>query len=90
VLEYAQKLAEKLGKKIEPEIPGIYRLGDARCSVSSVEKLKGLGWEPRRSLEEILQDFVTWVCGIGNVQKYYTDAHQQLLTMDVLRRSHAQ
>jgi len=88
VLEYARKLANKLGKEIEPEIPGIYRLGDARYSVSSVEKLKALGWGPRYTLDQILEDFVGWVDGIADVQKYFSDAHQQLLNMDVLRTSH--
>jgi len=89
VLEYANKLADKLGKTVEPEVPGIYRLGDARHSVSSIEKLRGLGWEPRRSLDEILEDFLAWVDGLGDVQRYFTDAHEQLLNMDVLRTSHA-
>jgi dTDP-L-rhamnose 4-epimerase len=89
VLEYAKKLADKLGKAIDPEVPGIYRLGDARHSVSSIEKLKCLGWEPRRSFDEILEDFIAWVDGLGDVQRYFTDAHQQLLNMDVLRTSHA-
>lgn len=89
VLEYARILANKLGKKIEPEVSGIYRLGDARHSVSSIEKLKGLGWEPKYSLDEILEDFLNWVQGLGDVTKYFTNAHEQLLNMDVLRVSHA-
>jgi dTDP-L-rhamnose 4-epimerase len=89
VLEYAKKLADKLGKTIEPEVPGIYRLGDARHSVSSIAKLGALGWKPRRGLDDILQDFLAWVDGLGDVQRYFTDAHQQLLNMDVLRTSHA-
>jgi len=89
VLEYAKKLADKLGKAIEPEVSGIYRLGDARHSVSSIEKLKRLGWEPQRGIDEILQDFLAWVDGLGDVRRYFTDAHQQLLNMDVLRTSHA-
>jgi dTDP-L-rhamnose 4-epimerase len=89
VVEYAGELAAKLGKTVEPEIPGIYRLGDARHSVSSIEKLKRLGWEPRCSFDQILEDFLAWVDGLGDVQRYFTDAHQQLLNMDVLRTSHA-
>jgi dTDP-L-rhamnose 4-epimerase len=89
VLEYAEKLATKLGKNIEPEVSGVYRLGDARHSVSSIEKLKKLGWQPQCNLDEILEDFLGWVDGLGDVQRYCTDAHQQLVNMDVLRTSHA-
>lgn len=89
VVQYSGKLAEKLGKQIRAEIPGIYRLGDARCSVSSIEKLKALGWKPAHSLDDILEDFLAWVRGIDNVHNYFSDAHQQLLNMNVLRPSHA-
>jgi len=89
VLEYARRLAAKLGRSIEPETPGIYRLGDARHSVSSIERLRSLGWEPRHGLDEILEDFLAWVSELGDVQRFFTDAHQQLLNMDVLRMSHA-
>ncbi|PYX76270.1 MAG: hypothetical protein DMG72_05280 [Acidobacteria bacterium] len=89
VLEYAHKLAAKMGKSVDPEVPGIYRLGDARHSVSSVEKLKRLGWRPRRTLDDVLEDFLSWVHGLGNLERYFSDTHQQLLNMDVLRMSHA-
>jgi dTDP-L-rhamnose 4-epimerase len=89
VLEYAQKLAAKLGKAIEPEIPGMYRLGDARHSVSSIEKLKRLGWMPQHDLSDILRDFLVWVDSLGDVGRYFSDAHQKLIAMDVLRMSHA-
>jgi dTDP-L-rhamnose 4-epimerase len=88
VIDYARKLAGKLGKNVEPEIPGVYRHGDARHSVSSIEKLRALGWEPTRSLDEILDDFLAWVGELGDLQKYFTDAHRQLLNMNVLRMSH--
>jgi dTDP-L-rhamnose 4-epimerase len=89
VLEYARKLAAKLGKAIEPVTPGIYRLGDARHSVSSIEKLKRLGWVPRRSLDEIMEDFLAWVRSLDDIERYLSDAQQQLVSMNVLRMSRA-
>jgi dTDP-L-rhamnose 4-epimerase len=89
VLEYAHELANRLGKKIEPEIPGVYRLGDARHSVSSIESLKALGWKPKRDLQNILDDFLAWVDTLGNVGRYLSDAHQKLIEMEVLRTTHA-
>jgi dTDP-L-rhamnose 4-epimerase len=89
VLEYGRKLAAKLGKPIDPLVPGIYRLGDARHSVSSIGKLKRLGWRPRRTLEHILDDFLAWVEGLEDVERYFSDAQNRLLEMSVLRMSHA-
>lgn len=87
VIEYARQLAAKLNKVIEPVTPGIYRKGDARHSVSSIEKLRGLGWEPQQSLDRILEDFLAWVSSLGNLERYFSDAHQQLVAMNVLRMS---
>lgn len=88
VVEYARLLARKLGKKIEPRVPGIYRLGEARHSVSSIEKLKKLGWKPQRSLDSIVDDFVVWVKSLGNLDRYVTDAERRLVQMNVLRQAH--
>jgi len=87
VLEYARRLALVLGKPIEPLVPGIFRTGDARHSVSSIAKLKKLGWEPKKSLDDILVDFTAWAKSLGNPGRFLMDAHQQLLKMKVLRTS---
>lgn len=88
VLEYARRLSEKLHLEIQPMVPGIYRRGDARHSVSSIEKLQRLGWRPLRTLDDILDDFLGWVNGLENFEPYISDAHQQLLNMSVLQRSY--
>jgi dTDP-L-rhamnose 4-epimerase len=88
VLQYARRLARRLGKNLEPKPSGMYRLGDARHSVSSIEKLKKLGWQPRRTLDDIINDFVNWVIGLGDLERYVTDAHQRLLELGVLRQAY--
>jgi dTDP-L-rhamnose 4-epimerase len=85
VVEYASRLARVLGKSIEPVVPGVFRTGDARHSVSSIAKLKRLGWEPKKSLTDILVDFTGWARSLGNTNRFLTDAHEQLLKMKVLR-----
>lgn len=89
VLQYANLLASKMGKSTRPDLPGIYRFGDARHSVSSIEKITRLGWRPNRTLDDILEDFVHWVNGLGGLEKVSSDTHQQLLRMNVLRASNA-
>jgi len=88
VLKYARRLSEKLHLEIQPIVPGIYRRGDARHSVSSIEKLKGLGWRSRRNLDDILDDFLAWVKSLESFEPYFSDVHQQLLNMSVLQRSY--
>jgi dTDP-L-rhamnose 4-epimerase len=88
VLEYARRLAAKMGKDIEPLVPGIFRLGDARHSVSSVERLCQLGWKSRRSLDRIIEDFLHWVEAQGSLDQFKSNAHDELLKVKVLRMSH--
>lgn len=61
VREYAEALTKKLGKDIETLIPGEYRLGDNRHTVSDITRLKELGWAPKRGLDDIFEDYLTWI-----------------------------
>jgi dTDP-L-rhamnose 4-epimerase len=89
VLEYGRRLAAKMGKAIDPQVPGIFRLGDARHSVSSVATLRRLGWAPRRSLDTILEDFLCWVDSLGDLERFVSNAYDQLIRMKVLRTANA-
>jgi len=86
VLEYAELLAEKLGKDIEPLIPGEYRLGDARHSVSDISKLRRLGWSPKKGLEEIFEDYLAWVESLGDIGEYFEEADRTMRERRVVRK----
>lgn len=75
VLEYAGLVREKIRNCVELRIPAEYRTGDNRHSVSSISKLQALGWSPRRSLSDILDDFVSWIQENGGVPKQVPDAY---------------
>jgi len=85
VLEYAEKLSSKLDKGIEPLIPGEYRFGDNRHSVSSVEKIKKLGWAPQKSIDDIFDDYVKWLQSMGDISDYFTEADKAMKTSGVIR-----
>src|SRR5690349_3770155 len=78
VLEYAKAVCEKLGRQVELQFPGEYRRGDNRHSVSSITKLGALGWEPRRSLSTILDDFLEWVEQSGGIPEQLQDAYSDM------------
>lgn len=85
VREYASLLAEKLGKTLEPLIPGEYRVGDNRHSVSSIEKLRRLGWAPRLGLGEIIDDYLAWVRSVGDLRRHFLEADRVMRQMGVVR-----
>jgi dTDP-L-rhamnose 4-epimerase len=62
VAEVARKLARVLGKRIDPEIAGKYRVGDIRhCfpDVSAARKI--LGYVPQVELEQGMSDLAEWL-----------------------------
>lgn len=62
VTEIAVTLARMLGKDIEPEILGRYRIGDIRHCFPDISKIdKALGFKPQRSFDEGMQELVGWV-----------------------------
>ena len=78
VLDYARAVSDKVGRELETELPGEYRRGDNRHSVSSIAKLTKLGWNPSRQLSTILQDFLDWVQQSGGVPQDLMDAYADM------------
>jgi dTDP-L-rhamnose 4-epimerase len=74
VLDYAHQLADKLELAADFRVPGEFREGDNRHSVSSIEKLRTLGWSPCRDLGCIMDDFVDWIDEIGALPAQIPDA----------------
>jgi dTDP-L-rhamnose 4-epimerase len=85
VREYADRIRQKLGKNLEPLISGEYRVGDNRHSVSDISKLKSLGWEPRLGLEEIFEDYISWIKKQGDIGEYFKDAEKTMREQGVVR-----
>ena len=64
VVEVAELLGNVLGKQIEPEICGKYRVGDIRhcyADISLAQRL--LGYQPRVTLEEGIVELAEWLEG---------------------------
>lgn len=78
VLEYAEAVRNKLGSAVPIELPNEYRRGDNRHTVSSIAKLQRLGWKPRHSLPQILDDFHAWVEKIGGIPSEIPDAYADM------------
>ena len=84
VLEYAATLATILGSDIKPLLPGKFRVGDNRHSVSSIKKLQSLGWKPTRELPVIMRDYADWLRASGRSLTGYLEADQQMEKMGVV------
>jgi len=66
---------------------GEYRRGDNRHSVSSIDTLSALGWQPRRDLPAIMDDFLSWIESIGGIPQQIPDAYSDMKNAGVLMSS---
>lgn len=58
----AERLARVLGKRIQPEITGRYRVGDIRHCFPDISKARDiLGYRPSFTLEEGMQELAQWL-----------------------------
>ena len=89
VLEYANLVCQKLSLNAGIRFSGEYRRGDNRHSVSRVDKLKTLGWKPKRDLSRILDDFLEWVESIGGMPKQVEDAYGTMRKAGVVLKATA-
>ena len=61
VLQLAHLLARLLGKEVSPQVVGKYRKGDIRHCFADITRIKSaIGWAPRISLEQGLEELVNW------------------------------
>lgn len=87
VLELARIVVSKCGKDIKPEVPGEFRFGDTRHTVSDSSKLRSLGWEPLTLLEKTVEEYVEWVRSQPDLEEYYAEAERMMKAKDVIRKA---
>jgi dTDP-L-rhamnose 4-epimerase len=88
VVEYAQLLAEVIGTDMQPVVPGEYRVGDVRHTVSGNSKLGRLGWKPTKGLREIFCDYLAWLDTLHDGRDYFTPAYTAMKESGVVRSIH--
>lgn len=87
VLDYASLVQSKLSPGLAFRIAGEYRRGDNRHSVSSIDKLTRLGWQPQRDLSQILHDFLAWIESLGGIPSELPDAYRDMRKAGVVLNS---
>jgi dTDP-L-rhamnose 4-epimerase len=60
VLEFAHLMLQAFGSELEPAMPGEFRLGDTRHTISDISKLRALGWAPTIPVEQNAREYVDW------------------------------
>ena len=84
IREYARRVLDRVPGSAGFDISAEYRCGDNRHSVSSIEKLKRMGWAPKKGLDVILDDFLQWIETSGGVPEDLPDATADMRAAGVL------
>jgi dTDP-L-rhamnose 4-epimerase len=84
ILDYARRVLDRVPSAAGLDVSGEYRRGDNRHSVSGIDKLKRLGWKPKRGLDAILDDFLEWIESSGGVPERLPDSAAEMRAAGVL------
>jgi dTDP-L-rhamnose 4-epimerase len=85
--DLARMLAERLGKPIEPHLPGEYRPGEMRALISDTLKIRALGWEPQTGLAAGVDRYLEWIRSRGDIKEYFSTAERALRRRQVVKRA---
>jgi dTDP-L-rhamnose 4-epimerase len=85
--DLATLLAERLGKPIEPLLPGEFRPGEMRALISDASRIGALGFSPRTSLAEGIDCYLNWVRAQGSIGEYFAAAERMLRRRRVVKQA---
>ena len=86
VLEFARIMLDAFGSDLEPVIPGEFRLGDTRHTVSNISKLRTLGWQPTILVEQNVAEYVAWIKEQRGTKEYLEEAERVMREQGVVQR----
>lgn len=85
-LSFAKIILEVFNSHLEPDIPGIFRVGDTRSTVSSIESIGKLGWKPKVSLEESIRQYKEYLESLGPIKDRSDEAFKEMVKSKVIRK----
>jgi len=86
VLEFARIMLDAFDSDLEPLIPGEFRLGDTRHTVSDISKLRALGWEPTIPVEQNVAEYMAWIREQKGTREYLEEAERVMREQGVVRK----
>lgn len=86
VSEFAQVVARVFGiHSYTPKASGKYRFGDTRHIFSDISKLRSLGWGPRRTVQESVEQYRSWLKNADCADDILEYCGRQMAKLGVVR-----
>lgn len=86
VLDFARLMLQACGSSLEPQVPGEFRLGDTRHTVSDLSRIRALGWEPTVPVEENVRQYLAWLDTQTDTEEYLFEAERIMAEQGVIQR----
>jgi dTDP-L-rhamnose 4-epimerase len=86
VLELARIMIETGGADLEPEVPGEFRVGDTRHTVSDITRIRALGWEPTTPVEENVRQYLDWLETHADTTQFLEEADRVMREQGIVQR----
>jgi dTDP-L-rhamnose 4-epimerase len=87
IKEFERIVAKVHGKEyIDPKIPGEYRFGDTRHTLSDNSKLRSLGWSPQRTAEDSVAEYLDYLRQQADIDDILDYAEKTMKQLNVVRK----
>jgi dTDP-L-rhamnose 4-epimerase len=87
IADLARMLADRLGKPIEPYLPGTFRPGEMRALISDITSIAELGFQPTVDLSTGIDRYLDWIGQQGEIAEYFSAAEQALRRRSIVKES---
>ncbi|MGD0972325.1 MAG: NAD-dependent epimerase/dehydratase family protein [Desulfobaccales bacterium] len=86
VREFAGIMLQAADNSLELQIPGEFRLGDTRHTVSDISRMRSLGWEPTIPVEVNVRQYLEWLDTQTGTEEYLFEAERIMTEQGVVQR----
>lgn len=86
VFEFARLMLAAFDSDLDPIVPGEYRLGDTRHTISDISRLQALGWNPEIPVEQNVAEYVAWIEEQQGTKEYLDEAEKVMREQNVIQR----
>lgn len=78
-------MLDAFGSDVDPLVPGKFRRGDTRQTVSDISRLRALGGEPAIPAKQNVAEYVAWIREQRGTREYLEEAERVMREQGVVR-----
>jgi dTDP-L-rhamnose 4-epimerase len=85
VLQFADIMLKACDSSLEPLVPGAFRVGDTRHTVSDISAIRSLGWQPTVKPEQSVDEYLGWMSRFKDTRAYLEEADRVMRDHGVIQ-----